>query len=101
MTEESTHSTRSGTARGSERRARSEAQRARCSSATCSSSSWWRVLISFLIKTFLIRSFYIPSESMEQTLQMNDRIIVNQLVPERRCRSSAATSSSSRIRADG
>ena len=40
------------------------------------------VLVSFLIKTFLIRSFYIPSQSMEQTLVQNDRIIVNQLVPE-------------------
>lgn len=40
------------------------------------------LLISFLIKTFLIRSFYIPSTSMEQTLHVNDRIIVNQLVPE-------------------
>ena len=26
------------------------------------------VLVSFLIKTFLIRSFYIPSQSMEETL---------------------------------
>lgn len=40
------------------------------------------IVISFLIKTFLIRSFYIPSESMEDTLHINDRIIVNQLVPE-------------------
>jgi len=40
------------------------------------------ILISFLIKTFLIRSFYIPSGSMEDTLQLNDRIIVNQLEPE-------------------
>mgnify|MGYP000188556132 CR=1 FL=1 len=40
------------------------------------------LLISFLIKTFLIRSFYIPSESMKSTLEVNDRIIVNQLVPE-------------------
>ncbi len=40
------------------------------------------LVISFLIKTFLIRSFYIPSESMESTLMVNDRIIVNQLVPE-------------------
>ena len=39
------------------------------------------VLASFLIKTFLIRSFYIPSASMENTLQINDRIIVNELVP--------------------
>nr|WP_156109888.1 signal peptidase I [Cryobacterium sp. MLB-32] len=39
------------------------------------------LLISFLIKTFLIRSFYIPSGSMENTLQVYDRIIVNQLEP--------------------
>ncbi|HEV7742898.1 MAG TPA: signal peptidase I [Pseudolysinimonas sp.] len=40
------------------------------------------IIISFLIKTFLIRSFYIPSESMESTLIKNDRIIVNELVPD-------------------
>src|SRR5690606_17597403 len=39
------------------------------------------VVISVGIKTFLVRSFYIPSSSMENTLQVNDRIIVNQLVP--------------------
>jgi signal peptidase I len=39
------------------------------------------LLVSFLIKTFLIRSFYIPSGSMENTLQLNDRIIVNLLSP--------------------
>ncbi len=40
------------------------------------------LLISFLIKTFLIRSFFIPSASMESTLIEDDRIIVNQLVPD-------------------
>jgi signal peptidase I len=40
------------------------------------------IVISFLIKTFLIRSFYIPSGSMEHTLEINDRIIVNELVPK-------------------
>ncbi|GLI28660.1 signal peptidase I [Agromyces rhizosphaerae] len=40
------------------------------------------VLVSFLIKTYLIRSFYIPSQSMEQTLLVDDRIIVNELVPD-------------------
>lgn len=40
------------------------------------------LVISFLIKTFLIRSFYIPSSSMEQTLHIDDRIIVNQLTPD-------------------
>jgi signal peptidase I len=40
------------------------------------------LIISFLIKTFLVRSFYIPSESMEDTLHVNDRIIVNLLTPK-------------------
>ena len=40
------------------------------------------LLISFLIKTFLVRSFYIPSGSMENTLLVQDRIIVNQLEPD-------------------
>jgi signal peptidase I len=40
------------------------------------------VVLSFLIKTFLFRAFYIPSESMESTLDVNDRIFVNLLVPE-------------------
>ncbi|WP_375400131.1 signal peptidase I [uncultured Amnibacterium sp.] len=39
------------------------------------------VLASFLIKTFLVRSFYIPSGSMEATLQVNDRVLVDELVP--------------------
>lgn len=39
------------------------------------------IIISVGIKAFLIRSFYIPSGSMENTLQINDRIIVNELVP--------------------
>ncbi|MET0975291.1 MAG: signal peptidase I [Leifsonia sp.] len=39
------------------------------------------IVISFLVKTFLIRSFFIPSESMRETLQVHDRIIVNELVP--------------------
>lgn len=39
------------------------------------------VLVSFLIKTFLVRSFYIPSGSMEETLQIKDRILVDELTP--------------------
>ncbi len=38
--------------------------------------------VSFFLKTFLVRSFYIPSGSMEHTLEVNDRILVNQLVPD-------------------
>lgn len=40
------------------------------------------ILVSFLVKTFLVRSFFIPSSSMEQTLQIDDRVIVNELVPQ-------------------
>lgn len=39
------------------------------------------LILSLLIKTFLIRSFFIPSGSMLETLQIDDRIIVNQLTP--------------------
>lgn len=37
--------------------------------------------VSFLVKTFLVRSFYIPSASMEQTLVVQDRILVDELTP--------------------
>lgn len=39
------------------------------------------LVVSFLFKTFLFRAFVIPSGSMEQTLQVNDRIFVNLMVP--------------------
>ena len=39
------------------------------------------VAASMLVKTFLIRSFYIPSESMSPTLEVNDNILVNRLQP--------------------
>jgi signal peptidase I len=39
------------------------------------------LILSLLVKTFLIRSFYVPSASMESTLMVDDRIIVNELVP--------------------
>lgn len=35
--------------------------------------------ISFLIKTFLMQAFYIPSGSMENTLHVGDRVSVNRL----------------------
>ncbi|HEX2705064.1 MAG TPA: signal peptidase I [Candidatus Lustribacter sp.] len=38
-------------------------------------------LISFVIKTWLVQAFYIPSESMEDTLVKNDRVIVSKLTP--------------------
>ncbi|WP_417564573.1 signal peptidase I [Microbacterium sp.] len=39
------------------------------------------LLVSFLVKSFLVRSFYIPSGSMENTLQINDRILVDEITP--------------------
>ena len=39
------------------------------------------LVISFLLKTFVIRSFYIPSGSMENTLQVDDRVVVSLLTP--------------------
>jgi len=40
------------------------------------------LVLSLFIKTFLVRSFFIPSGSMETTLQIDDRIMVNELVPD-------------------
>ena len=37
------------------------------------------LVLSLLVKTFLVRSFFIPSGSMENTLMVDDRIIVNEL----------------------
>lgn len=39
------------------------------------------LLVSFLVKTFVVRSFYIPSASMEDTLLIKDRILVDELTP--------------------
>lgn len=38
-------------------------------------------LVSFVVKTFIVRSFYIPSASMERTLLIDDRILVDELTP--------------------
>lgn len=39
------------------------------------------LIISLVVKTFFFRAFYIPSGSMENTLQKNDRIFANLMVP--------------------
>ncbi|MFI6508147.1 signal peptidase I [Streptosporangium sp. NPDC050855] len=38
------------------------------------------LVLALIIKTFVIQAFYIPSESMENTLLTNDRVLVNKLV---------------------
>jgi signal peptidase I len=35
--------------------------------------------VAVVVKTFLVQPFYIPSRSMEPTIQVNDRVIVNKL----------------------
>src|SRR3546814_9391139 len=39
------------------------------------------LLVSFLVKTFLVRSVYIPSASMALTLMIDDRILVDEITP--------------------
>ncbi|MBE3073807.1 MAG: signal peptidase I [Actinobacteria bacterium] len=39
------------------------------------------LLLSLIVKTWLMQAFYIPSESMENTLLTGDRVVVNKLVP--------------------
>ncbi|WP_226909269.1 signal peptidase I [Georgenia ruanii] len=39
------------------------------------------LVLSILIKTFLAQAFYIPSGSMENTLLIGDRVMVNKLAP--------------------
>ena len=37
-------------------------------------------VLALLIKAFLVQAFYIPSGSMQQTLEVRDRVLVNKLV---------------------
>lgn len=39
------------------------------------------LVLSLLIKTFLVQAFSIPSESMEDTLLIGDRVLVSKLTP--------------------
>jgi signal peptidase I len=54
-----------------------------------SSRSWWielpillvfALVLALLIKTFVVQAFYIPSSSMENTLDIGDKVLVNKLV---------------------
>jgi signal peptidase I len=38
------------------------------------------ILLAILLKTFLVQAFFIPSGSMENTLQLYDRVMVNKVV---------------------
>jgi signal peptidase I len=52
-------------------------------------STFWRelpillgvaIVVAILVRAFVLQTFYIPSESMEHTLDINDRVLVNKLV---------------------
>ena len=38
------------------------------------------IIVAVLVRTFALQTFYIPSESMQHTLEINDRVLVNKLV---------------------
>lgn len=51
--------------------------------------SFWRelpiligvaILVAVVVRAFVLQTFFIPSESMENTLLINDRVLVNKLV---------------------
>lgn len=39
------------------------------------------LVLSFIVKTFLVQAFFIPSESMQNTLLVGDRVVVSKLTP--------------------
>jgi signal peptidase I len=52
-------------------------------------STFWRelpillgvaIVVAILVRAFVLQTFWIPSESMEHTLNINDRVLVNKLV---------------------
>ncbi len=52
-------------------------------------NSFWRelpvllgvaILVAVLVRAFVLQTFFIPSESMEHTLNIDDRVLVNKLV---------------------
>jgi signal peptidase I len=57
-------------------------------SAKPRSSSWRElpillgvaIVVAIMVRAFLVQTFFIPSESMENTLLINDRVLVNKLV---------------------
>jgi signal peptidase I len=38
------------------------------------------IVVAILVRAFVLQTFYIPSESMQHTLNINDRVLVNKLV---------------------
>jgi len=71
-----------GDAAGEPRRGRRRRKKRR-------SMSWWvelpillvfALVLALLIKSFVVQAFFIPSSSMENTLEIGDKVLVNKLV---------------------
>ncbi|HEY2308463.1 MAG TPA: signal peptidase I [Streptosporangiaceae bacterium] len=71
-----------GNAAGEPRRGRRRAKRR-------PNMSWWvelpillvfALVLALLIKSFVVQAFFIPSSSMENTLEIGDKVLVNKLV---------------------
>jgi signal peptidase I len=72
-----------GTGRADRRRAARRAQRRRKTSITKEIPILIGValFIALILKTFLVQAFVIPSGSMEQTIRVGDRVMVDKLTP--------------------
>ena len=66
-----------------------EPQRGRRRGKKRPSMSWWvelpillvfALVLALLIKSFVVQAFFIPSSSMENTLEIGDKVLVNKLV---------------------
>lgn len=51
--------------------------------------SFWRelpillgvaIVVAIVVRAFILQTFYIPSESMQHTLEINDRVLVNKVI---------------------
>jgi signal peptidase I len=69
--------------------AMAEPQRGRRRGKHRPNMSWWvelpillvfALVLALLIKSFVVQAFYIPSSSMENTLEIGDKVLVNKLV---------------------
>jgi signal peptidase I len=58
------------------------------SAAKKKNNSFWRelpillgaaIVVAILVRTFVLQTYYVPSPSMEHTLNINDRVLVNKL----------------------
>ena len=71
----------SGGRRGEERKPKSPLRAAMGAAGEIVVVLGMALVLSLLIKTFLVQAFFIPSTSMENTLLVGDRVLVSKLTP--------------------